>query len=90
MAAKFTNYLREAGFDVVKTDNYESHNVEQTLIIERKGILKNGFKVADALGLNRSRVLQEVSDVYLIDATIILGRDFRAVQAWQDMENSGG
>ncbi|MEJ2627894.1 MAG: hypothetical protein P8078_05005, partial [bacterium] len=27
MAAEFTEYLRRQGFDVVKTDNYESFNV---------------------------------------------------------------
>lgn len=86
IAAKFTTYLREAGYDVIKTDNYESHNVEETLVIERRGKQENGLKVADALGLSRSRVLQEVNEVYLIDVTIILGRDFRTVGAWQDME----
>jgi hypothetical protein len=86
LAARFTDHLRQAGFDVVKTDNYESHNVEKTLILDRKGNLKYANKVADALGLDRKRVLQEVSAAYLIDATVIIGRDFRTLGAWKNME----
>jgi hypothetical protein len=87
LAARFTDHLRQAGFDVVKTDNYESHNMEKTLVIDRKENLKFANKVADALGLDRKRVLQEVSAAYLIDATVIIGRDFRSLGAWKNMEN---
>ncbi len=90
LAARFTDFLRQAGFDVIKTDNYESHNVDKTLIIDRRGNVKNALKIADALGLDRQRVLQEINAAYQIDATVILGRDFRTLGAWKNMENQGG
>jgi hypothetical protein len=87
IAAKFTDYLREQGFDVVKTDNYESFNILKTVIIDRRGNMKNGIKIAEALGLKRDRVLQEVNEAYLIDAIVVLGKDFRQLNCWHKVRN---
>jgi len=86
VATQFTEYLRAQGFDVVKTENYESFNIIKTVVIDRKGHVENARRLADALGLSYQRVLQEVNEVYLIDATIILGKDFRSLSSWQTME----
>ena len=86
IAAQLTDYLRAQGFDVVKTDNYETFNVNRTVVIDRRGVLKNGVRIAEAMGLGEDRVLQEVNEAYLIDATVILGRDFRQLPCWQTME----
>lgn len=87
LASRFTDYLRQADFDVIRTDDYETYNVEKTVVIDRRGNLQSVFRIADALGLDRIRVLQEVNPAYLIDATVILGRDFRSLGAWNRMEN---
>ena len=87
VANKFTDHLRASGFDVVKTDNYESFNVLRTVVIDRRGNLDNAIRVAEAMGLDEERVLQEVHEAYLIDATIILGKDFRQLAIWRLMEN---
>lgn len=86
IANQFTEYLRGQGFDVVKTDNYESFNVIKTVVIDRRGSKKNGLKVAQALGMGEERVLQEVNEAYLLDATVILGMDFRQLDCWEMME----
>ena len=82
----FTRYLRKKALDVVKTDNYESYNVLRTVVIERQGNMENGIQIAKALGLGEDRVLQEVNATYLIDATIIIGKDFRQLSTWKEME----
>jgi hypothetical protein len=87
VANKFTDHLRANGFDVVKTDNYESFNVLRTVVIDRRGNLENAISVAKAMGLGEERVLQEVHEAYLIDATVILGKDFRQLAVWRLMEN---
>lgn len=87
IANEYTDYLRGKGFDVVKTDNYESFNVLRTVVIDRRGNIKNGVRIAEALGLGEDRVLQEVNEAYLIDATVILGKDYRQLEAWQLMED---
>lgn len=87
IAAQFTDYLRAKGFDVVKTDNYESFNIRRTVVIDRRGVLRNGVRVARALGLGEERVLQEANEAYLLDASLILGSDYRQLECWQEIEN---
>ncbi|MBN2029548.1 LytR C-terminal domain-containing protein [bacterium] len=86
VAAQLTDYLRSQGFDVVKTDNFESFNVIETVVIDRRGNLENGIRIAKALGLGEERVLQEVNDAYLIDATLVIGKDFKNLNGWQSIE----
>ena len=86
IANKFTDFLRVKGFDVVKTENYESFNVLETVVIDRRGDVKNCLRIAEAMGFGEERILQEVNEAYLIDATVILGKDFRQLESWQLME----
>jgi hypothetical protein len=86
VATQFTDYLRARGYDVVKTENYETFNILKTVVIDRKGNMKNARRLADALGLSYQRILQEVNEGYLIDASIIVGKDFRSLSRWSDME----
>jgi hypothetical protein len=91
IAAKFTDYLRSKGIDVVKTDNYmefgkPKFNIQKSVVIDRRGKIEYGHKVAEYLGLPPSRVLQEVNEAYLIDATFILGSDFRSMTSWGKLE----
>lgn len=86
VATQFTDYLRARGFDVIKTENYESFNILKTVVIDRRGNVTNARRLADALGLSYQRILQEVNEGYLIDASIILGKDFRSLNSWSAME----
>jgi hypothetical protein len=93
VANRFTDFLRSKTFDVVKTDNYEEEpgranfNVIETVVIDRRGKKNNAMRVIKALGIGESRLLEEVNEAYLIDATVIIGKDYRTVPAWNQMEN---
>ena len=76
LAATFTNRLRESGFDVVETGNFETFTVEETYIIDRIGNLDNARRVARALGVSENNILREVSPGYYLDATVVIGADF--------------
>lgn len=89
VAAEFTEFLRQEGFDVVKTDNYESFNVLETVIIDRRGRTARINKIAKSLGLDTSRILKEVNEAYLIDATVVLGKDYKRISSWNNMEHNG-
>ncbi len=89
IAAEFTEFLRQEGFDVVKTENYESFNVLETVIIDRRGRSERIKEIARSLGLDTSRILKEINEAYLIDATIILGKDYRQIASWKKMEHNG-
>jgi len=86
IAAKYTDFLRDNSIDVVKTDNYESFNVLKTVIIDRRGNWKKCQKIARAMGLSEDRILQEINDAYLLDASLIIGKDFRQLSSWNQVE----
>jgi len=87
VADKYTEFLRARGLDIVRSDNYESFNVLKTVVIDRRGDIQNAIQIAQTLGLSEERVLQEVNEAYLIDASIIIGKDFRQLSSWKDVEN---
>jgi len=87
VADKYTEFLRSHGLDIVRSDNYESFNVLKTVVIDRRGDVQNSIQIAQILGLSEERVLQEVNEAYLIDASIIIGKDFRQLSSWKDVEN---
>ncbi|MBN1780457.1 LytR C-terminal domain-containing protein [bacterium] len=89
IASRYTDFLRAKGYDVVKTDNYESRNVEHSVVIDRQGIPEMSMRLAADMGIGREGVLQEVNAVYLIDATVVLGKDFRTLSSWKIMEQDG-
>jgi hypothetical protein len=86
IADKFTAFLRRKGFDVVKTGNYESYNVPKTLVIDRKGKARAAAGIGNALGLKKSEVISEIHELYMVDATVVLGKDFRRLTSWKTME----
>jgi hypothetical protein len=83
IADRFTAYLRRKGYDVVRTDNYESFNVPATLVIDRRGDLPSARKLADALGVAKREVISETHDMYMVDASVVLGKNFRTLAAWK-------
>jgi len=89
IADKFTTFLRRKGFDVVKTGNYESFNVPKTLVIDRKGNVRSAARIGGALGLKKSEVISEIHDLYMVDVTVVLGKDFRLLSSWKSLEKKG-
>lgn len=83
IADRFTAYLRKNGYDVVRTDNYESFNVPATLVIDRGGGLAPARGLAETLGVPKREVISETHDMYMVDATVVLGKNFRTLAAWK-------
>lgn len=78
---KFTDYLRQQKFDVINTGNFVSFDVENTIVVDRKGNPENALRVARSLGLTREAVVQNINKDYLIDVTVIIGRDYKEINA---------
>ncbi|MCL7972889.1 MAG: LytR C-terminal domain-containing protein [marine benthic group bacterium] len=74
-AARITDALRDAGYDVKTFGNAPSFEYEVTIVIDRSERSGAARSVADALGVDEVR-LQPEPALYL-DATIILGRDWQ-------------
>ncbi len=76
IADRLTDYLRQLSFDVVNIGNYRSFDVEKSIIIDRTGKIQNASLIAESLGLNDSNIIQQINKEYLLDITIILGKDY--------------
>lgn len=79
IATRFTDKLREYGFDVVETGNYDHFDVSNTFVISRSGQMENAYRVADALGISRKQVLREQAPEFYLDVTLIIGSDYESL-----------
>jgi len=73
---RFTNFLRSNNYDVVKTGNYFSFNVDESLVIDRIGNMANALKVAKSLGIKNENVIQQLNKEYFLDVSVVIGRDY--------------
>lgn len=80
VATKFTERLRNFGFDVVESGNFETFDIPRTLVIDRSGNLDHAKKVAVALGIGEAQVIQEISPDFFLDATVVIGADFSTLK----------
>ena len=83
LAAEMSTYLVSMGFDVVETQTHEDNDVEKTVILDRVGNIDASEQVALAIGLAPDRITENVVVEYYLDATIIIGLDYRDVLPWR-------
>ena len=79
VGAKFTNYLRTNGFDVVEMKNYKTFNISQTLVVDRIGDLGLARRVAATLGVTDKNVVQQINPDYFVDVSVIIGKDYSSL-----------
>lgn len=76
IAATATDFLREQGFDVVRTDDADRTDYVYTLIKDRAGNLHTARRLAEILNVDTLSVFQEINRSLMLDATVILGKDY--------------
>lgn len=76
LANQFTFTLRQFGFDVVETGNFDHFDVPNTLVISRTGQMENARRVAEAIGVQEQYIMREESPEFYLDVTLIIGSDF--------------
>lgn len=79
IATRFTDRLREYGFDVVESGNFDHFNVDKSFIISRSGQMENALRVAKAIGIPEQNVIREASPDFYLDVTIVIGSDFESL-----------
>ena len=82
IAKLFTDYLREKGFDVVEMGNYDTDDQEKSLVLDRKGNKQNCKKIAQTLGVSDKNVIQQINKDLLIDATVVIGKDYKELSPY--------
>jgi hypothetical protein len=80
VAGEFTDYLRSRGYDVVEVGNYRTFDVPESIVIDRIGNLTNARKVAYALGIKETNVIQQINPDYFLDATVVIGKDYDSLR----------
>lgn len=85
-ASLVTEALRDAGFDVKTFGNAPTFEYEHTVVIDRSGRPGASRSVADVLDVQE--VVSEPEPALYLDATIILGRDWK--QLLEGMRRPGG
>jgi len=84
LARRFTNFLRTQGFDVVDVGNYKSFDVDRSFVIDRVSNEKKfARKVAEALGIDPSRIQTIIDRGLLLDVTVIIGKDFERLKGFK-------
>jgi hypothetical protein len=83
LSQKFTDYLRARGFDVLEMGNYRDSKIENTRVIDRAGHLETAQQVAEALGVPKTGVAQQIDRNAYLDVTVVIGQDFRLLKPFK-------
>ena len=50
--------------------------MDKSLVIDRTGNKANAEKVAAALGISRQNIIQQLNENYLLDCSVVIGKDY--------------
>lgn len=84
IAHQTMDYLRARGFDVVEITNYEHFAVEHSFLIDRVGDTLSARKVAYALGIPDSLIVDERDSTLYLRSSIVLGKDYSALKPFRE------
>ena len=87
LAEKVSNYLRSQQMDVVRSDNADHYNYDQTILILRNENFEGLKKVSQSFGINEQDELRikHIPDEKLsVDITVIIGSDFATIKPLVD------
>ncbi len=83
LAGKVSDYLRSQQMDVVRSDNADHYNYEQTILILRNENFDGLKKVAQSFGIDDQDAfhIKHIPDDQLsVDVTVIIGSDFATIK----------
>ena len=88
LAGEMTEFLRKKGFDVVEVGDFESFDLEHSVVYDRIGDLESAKKLANAVGLPPDRVIQDIKPEEYLDASIVIGRDYATLTPFKNLQNN--
>lgn len=77
LAERITNYLRDKNIDVVSRGNFSHFDVPLTTVLDRVDNRERSLQIAKVLGLPESRLQIQKDSNLQLDATIVLGADYK-------------
>lgn len=84
LAKTLTSYLREKNIDVVYFGDFESWQLSETLVIDRKDpSLANAKVIGKIIGVKENRMFPQLSPQRQLDVSIIIGKNYSELRAFQ-------
>lgn len=81
IGARFRDYLKQKGFDVVDMGNYKTE-LEKSMVLDLCGDINKAKRVADALGVSQRNVVTQLDKTKFIDATVLIGKDYTELKPY--------
>ncbi len=84
MAGQVSDFLRAKQLDVVRSENADHYNYDQTLVILRNENFEGLKKIADLFAMDEKedpRVKHLPNDQLSVDITVILGKDISQIKS---------
>jgi len=81
-ARRAMEFLRERGFDVVELST-AADTLRHTVVIDRVGDVSSARKVASVIGVEEQRVSSSIDSMLFVHASVVLGADVGALDAFQ-------
>ena len=85
LALRFTNYLRNQGYDVVHFADADSYDYPRTLVINRGTDPDRALQVARSLSLDPAALENRPDSALQLDVTVILGHDYLALDTYREI-----
>ena len=76
LARMYTNFLRDAGLDVLDSKNADHFNYLETKILFHRGDLKRALVLADILMIDKNKIIEDLDETLFYDLTLIIGKDY--------------
>jgi hypothetical protein len=80
LAGDLTRHLRDHGFDVVASGNYDDFDQPHSLVIDRVGNRAAALEVAEVLGIDEAYVREDIGEGYFLDASVVIGGDYETLR----------
>ena len=91
LAAKFSDLLRNFRVDVVRSENADHFDYDNTILIQRNDNIFGMKHVASALGFdinNTDQVITAADPNLDVDITLVIGKDFRSISSIKSYLNN--
>lgn len=82
LGQKFTNYLRQNGYDVISTGNADHSNYENTMLIARTADVTKLREVNGTILLDSDKLFQKTDSSLQVDLTLIIGKDYQGLPVY--------
>ncbi len=89
VAQKFTNYIRQNGFDVIYTGNADRSDYDKTVLIARTADGQKLYDVNAILMLSADQLFQKLDSTLQVDVSLVIGKDFRSLPVFIKIEEMG-